>query len=76
VLTHESFKLSMEVGLILICAGLSVGVVFASTILWATTAWQIIFRFFRTLVMASVVILSPFWYPYAAVLFQTFTSGL
>lgn len=75
MLTPESFKLSMEVSLILICAGLSVGVVFASTILWATTAWEIIFRFFRTLVMAAVVILSPFWYPHAAVLFQTFVSG-
>jgi hypothetical protein len=75
VLTPESFKLSMDVSLILVCAGLSVGVAFASTILWATTAWQLIFRFFRTLFMAALVILAPFWYPHAAVLFQTFMNG-
>jgi hypothetical protein len=65
----------MEVGLALICAGLSVGVIFASTIFWATTIWQLVFRFFRTLFMASVVIFAPFWYPHAAVLFQTFMNG-
>lgn len=76
MLTPDSFTLPIEISLIIICAGISVGVAFASTIFWATSVWQVIFRFFRTLFMATLVIATPFWYPHAAVTVQTFMNGL
>lgn len=76
MLTPDAYQLPMEISLIIICAGISVGVAFASTIIWADSVRQVFFRFFRTLFMATLVILAPFWYPYAAMIVNTFLRGL
>lgn len=76
MLTPETFKMSTDMGLLMISLGISVGVALTATIFWADTYWKLFFRLIRATSLAGVVIFIPIWYPHAAVLVHTMIAGL
>lgn len=56
----------MDMGRLMISIGIAVGVVLSGTIFWADSYGKLFFRFIRTIVLATLIIGIPLWYPYAA----------